>query len=461
MMSKQVYKMFIISICILLAGCSAADPQKPAKSRHLKVMYYSESYFNQEYGDLFSTKYPDIEVEVVDYQGVDYESAKSSIEAESNFIKRVQPDVLLLSAEQYEQYVKDGLLLELEALIQRDKYTMDNVFPTIMDLLKEKGDGKLYGLSPRFYGNALFYNKDLFAKYGVTLPHDKMTWEEILDLARRFPIEGGEKERVYGFGIQDGMSIDILADRIASTQGLASVNPSTMKVTADTESWRIVWKLALEACNSGSIYIPKEPLANGSVEENLKSDPFIMGRMAMTVDDPYLLQNLQRAKDRMADFKDFQLGIAAGPVDPIEQDSSRDIRLQEIFSIWYGSPNIEAAWDFIKYVNGDDYARIKSKTMNGNILSRMGHYKEYKGNSLEAFYALKPKMVSYRRENDIPGEFYTPFQEMTQREIQRVEDKEISLDEALSKIQTEGQFILDQKLKEQEDKKTGKKTAVG
>ncbi|CAH0120382.1 MULTISPECIES: ABC transporter substrate-binding protein [unclassified Paenibacillus] len=449
---KQIYKMFVIALCIALGGCTLVKPEKSAEPRRLKIMYYSEDYFYQEYGDLFSTKYPNIEVQVVDYRGIDYESEKDGIKAETNFINKEQPDVVLLSAEQYELYAADGMLLELDSFIRKENYDIDGIYPTIIDLLKEKGGGKLYGLSPRFYGNALFYNADLFAKYGVELPHDKMTWQEILELARRFPADGDEKERVYGFGLQGSVTsdrlLDTLASSIAYTQGLTTVNPGTLKVTANTDSWRNVWKMALEAANSGAIYSPKEDFWGGSLEEYYLHKPFLMGRMAMTVDDSYLLQNIKQVKERIKAFKPFQLGIAAGPVDPFEPDSSRDIQLQEIFAIRAGSPNSDAAWEFIKYVNGVEYAKIKSRTMNGNLLSRMGSYKEeYAENGLEAFYALKPKTVSNGRESDIPNEFYPLFEELTKREIQRVQAKETTLDEALDRIQAEGQTVLDRIVK--------------
>ncbi|MDG0873339.1 extracellular solute-binding protein [Paenibacillus thiaminolyticus] len=51
----------------------------------------------------------------------------------------------------------------------------------------------MYGLSPTFVSSAVYYNKDLFEQYGVTPPQDKMTWEQLLDLAARFPVEGSPR----------------------------------------------------------------------------------------------------------------------------------------------------------------------------------------------------------------------------------------------------------------------------
>ena len=96
----------------------------------------------------------------------------------------------------------------MDTYIEKDKYNLEGIYPGLIDMLKEIGGSKLYGLSPSFYGNAVLYNKDLFNKYGVDLPHDGMSWQDILDLARRFPTEGDEKTRVYGYGDNYPVQLD-------------------------------------------------------------------------------------------------------------------------------------------------------------------------------------------------------------------------------------------------------------
>ncbi|MEK4509115.1 carbohydrate ABC transporter substrate-binding protein [Paenibacillus anaericanus] len=448
MKNRHICRMLILVICIVLGGCSAALPEKTTTPTILKVMYYDESIFYQEYGDLFITKYPNIEVQVVSTQNIDNDPEIDKATALAKLIEKEQPDVLWLDPEQYEQYAADGLLMELQTLIQKEHYDIEGIYPTIVDLIKEKSAGKLYGLSPRFYGNALFYNADLFAEYGIDPPHNQMTWKEILNLAKRFPVDGGDEDRVYGLGMQSYITSDIQTDTLAGlmarTQGMSTVNYSTMKVTVNTDSWKDIWKTAFEATESKAIYTPEEPFWGGSTEEFYKNQPFIMGRVAMVVDSADLLQHFKEVRDRVKEFKPFELGIVTGPVDPSDPSTSRDVELYEIFSIRAGSPNAEAAWDFIKYVNGDDYARVKSKTLNGNMLSRMGYYKDYVASGIEAFYKLKPKPVNYGSRGKVPTGFYSTFEELMKRELERVKNKEITVDEALGNVEAEGQTLLDQ-----------------
>ncbi|AZK45990.1 hypothetical protein EIM92_07035 [Paenibacillus lentus] len=58
---------------------------------------------------------------------------------------------------------------------------------------------------------------DLFAKYGVQLPHDGMIWREIIDTACHPPTDGDKKTRVYGFGDPYSLSWENWVFTIIST----------------------------------------------------------------------------------------------------------------------------------------------------------------------------------------------------------------------------------------------------
>lgn len=293
-------------------------------------------------------------------------------------------------------------------------------------------------------------------KNSIELPHDGMTWQEILDLARRFPTEGDKDTRVYGFGVQYGMSMENLASYIASAQGLQFLNPDTMKVTINTDSWKQTYKLAMDAIDSKAIYIPDENgFQGGTMEEYYKSRPFLMGRVAMSVESPYLLQDMKQAQDVITDYKPFQLGVAAGPVDPADPQTTRSLYFSDIFAIRANSPNADAAWEFIKFINGEEFAKVKSRSLNNGLLSRMGISTEFNGVNLESFYKLKPKFdsSSSRDYAKIPDDFYMQYQPILEREMKLAQEKKKSIDEALQTVQDEAQALLDKALKDEAAKK--------
>ncbi|MNO40456.1 Bacterial extracellular solute-binding protein [compost metagenome] len=453
MKSRLLHKVVLLAMAFLLvAGCSTTSKteEKANLNSSIKVMFWDQSYFFQQYGDLFTVNYPNIEIQVVSTQSLYNEGAGDYNKALKDLIDKEKPDILMLNADTYEQYVAEGRLQELDSLIDRDKYKIDNIYPALIELLKERGAGKLYGLSPSFSANAIYYNADLFKKYGVELPHDGMSWQEIFDLAKRFPTDGDKDTRVYGFGTDYNMTLNNMGQTISNTQGLKDVNADTLKVTVNTDSWKQVYQLAMDALESNTIYNPEPTTGAIMMEDYFKKQLFIMGRVAMTTSGSYMLQNMQQAKAAIADFKPFELGIAAGPVDPAEPDATRDIYINEVFAINANSPNVDAAWEFLKFINGEDYAKVKSRTMNNGLLSRMGYSTEFDGISLEVFYKLKPKLGqnNYARAQKIPDTFYTEYNPIVEREIGLVQDKKKSLDDALKVIEEEGQVALDKAVKE-------------
>ena len=460
--------MLVLLACTVFAGCTSRPAQETEQKSSLKVMFWDERYFFQEYGDLFSIGHPNVDIEVVSTSKIYNSSNGEQIDYEkafAEFVEKEQPDVILLDSSNYDKFASDGKLMELDTLIERDKYDTESIYPALIEMLKEKGGGKLYGLSPTFGGSAIFYNADLFAKYGIEVPHDGMTWQEILDLARRFPTEGDEDSRVYGFGAQYGMSMENLASSIASAQGLQFLNPDTMKVTINTDSWKQAYKLAMDAVDSKAVYIPEgNGFQGGTMEEYYKSQLFVMGRIAMSVESIYMLQNVKQAQDQLKDYKPFQIGIAAGPVDPADPQTSRNLYFSDIFAIRANSPNSDAAWEFIKFINGEEFARVKSRSMNNGLLSRMGIATEYNGVNLEPFYKLKPRLDqnASRSYEKVPNDFYMQYQPVLDRELKLVQEKKKSIDEALQTVQDEAQALLDKAVKDEAAKKaSGESTSSG
>lgn len=113
-------------------------------------------------------------------------------------IEERKPDVVLIDEAYMETMASKEMLYRLDSTIQQDNFDTDSILPFVMGRIKEMGAGSIYGLATSFYTYALYYNIDLFEQYKIDLPRDRMTWEELLALAERFPTSGSEEERVYG-----------------------------------------------------------------------------------------------------------------------------------------------------------------------------------------------------------------------------------------------------------------------
>ena len=330
----------------LLAGCSAGSKKsKDNEKSTLKVMYYDERGFYSQYGMLFSAIYPNIEFEVVSTQNV-YEEGKDYKESMKKFIEEQKPDVLMLSTDEYSRMAGEGKLYNLESFIKKDEYDLEGIVPGVVDYLKEQSDGILYGLAPNFYSQAIFYNKDMFTKYKVPFPQDRMSWKTLLELAAMFPTTGTKEDRVYG--LKAGYNSDLyqFGQMIGASQGLSFVNPTTMQMTINTDSWKAAYESAQMAIKSGTLYTEDQnAMMSGSntYESFLLKDPFIGGKVAMTMDANYLMDQIKQAKGNKA-VKDKVIqnwDLVTIPVNPQSPNENSSMSINQIFAIDAQSTNIE------------------------------------------------------------------------------------------------------------------------
>lgn len=103
------------------------------------------------------------------------------------------------------------------------------------------------------------YNADLFAKFGVELPHDGMTWQDMMNTARRFPAEGQGEDRIYGFALGHATSFSELALLIRSSQSLTMNRPETGELTLNSDGWKQAYRTALDGIESGAVAGPVNP----------------------------------------------------------------------------------------------------------------------------------------------------------------------------------------------------------
>ncbi|MNI38359.1 maltose ABC transporter periplasmic protein [compost metagenome] len=276
-----------------------------------------------------------------------------------------------------------------------------------------------------------------------------MTWEEILKLAAKFPTSGSKNTRVWGLHYPLD-NFTYLINDIATSEGVTRYNPNTLKATMNTAAWKRVISMAITAIKSNSI--------EGTNASGFDNDPFIMGRAAMTVSSQSMetLRDVTADKAAIANYKPFTIKISAGPADPKNLKTTRNIHLPSIMTINASSANKDLAWNFIKLYNGADYAKSKSQSDQflGYSLTRMDYSKEYNGHSLETFYKLQPNLETPPYVNPIGNLFNnSQYSVILQSEVKQVLSNKKTLDKALASIQTQVQKSLDDAVKKEKAKK--------
>ncbi|WP_088830607.1 extracellular solute-binding protein [Paenibacillus tyrfis] len=472
--SKWVPAGLALSLAATMTGCSSdklagSEGVKSSvtlkelgkdEKASIKVLFFDKNYFSQMYGTLFSAKFPNIDVQVVSMQNI-FDPGKDTKKEYQKLVDEEKPDVLLLpTPELFEQWAADGKLLQLDDVIRQDKFDVESMMPTVIEQIKSMGDGKLYGLAPSFFSKALFYNRDLFEKHGVPLPKNQMTWEDVLELAKRFPTNGQGEQRIYGmasyYQFNGGKPIGYEYMReIGSALGLSILDREKGTVTLQSDGWKKALTLAVDTVKSGAIYNAKDskPIEPGmTMEDIFKQELFATGKAAMSIEGSYYIETLLRAKDSFKDVKPVNWDIVTVPVDPRNPEASDSVSISKFFAVHVDSPNQRAAWELVKYINSEEVAKAVSSSSPGELSSRTAYIKERDGRSLEPFTMLKLVRNGYPKGAEpVPASFYSAFDQMAQAEVQAVVESKKSVDEALKTMQEKGQDIYSKAKREQKN----------
>jgi multiple sugar transport system substrate-binding protein len=166
----------------------------------------------------------------------------------------------------------------MNPLIKQNKFDLNRIEPAILEEMKSYSDkGELFGLPYTANFTALFYNKDLFDKFGVAYPKDGMMWSEVVDLAKKMT------RNVDGVQYR-GLDPENIT-RISSPLGVTYVDKQTNKPTI--QSWKPGYDLLQSIIN-----IPGNA-PTGTIKK-FDGDPFFKDKVvAMTA-----------TTNAIADFKD-------------------------------------------------------------------------------------------------------------------------------------------------------------
>lgn len=254
-MTKKSLLIGIASLCVLyvliLSGCSHANSNAPdgehprnveqSKEREqseisnepVTLTMYQGGSFSQEEFDRYITdpvkkKYPDITVQIIFKDNdkahpvmLDYLIA-SNTDLDILFIDSAALNSLAGNA---------GLLYDLTDMVKSDQLDLNRFDQVALEPVKAQGNsGELYALPFSINYAALFYNVDIFDKFGTAYPRDGMNWPEVIELAKQLQIKDGD---IQYRGMATGLFV-----RLASPLSLPSVDPETGTAQLQTDGWR-------------------------------------------------------------------------------------------------------------------------------------------------------------------------------------------------------------------------------
>ncbi len=142
----------------------------------------------------FEAKYPDIKVKVSVLSWTDYWS-----KLQTRLASGSAPDVFAVNGGWLQVFASKNVVKDITSYVEKDNALVSDLFPMAIETFKYKG--KIYGLPRDFNTYVVFYNKDLFDKYGVSYPKSNWSWDDYLATAKALTKDVNGDGRLDTWGV--------------------------------------------------------------------------------------------------------------------------------------------------------------------------------------------------------------------------------------------------------------------
>ncbi|MCM1057335.1 MAG: sugar ABC transporter substrate-binding protein [Firmicutes bacterium] len=332
----------------MLTGCGDGDSGKSGSGDvTLKWAIWDEST-TQYWGDIkkaYEDSHPGVTIEMVDLGSTDYMTVLATeLSGEGSDF-----DVVTIKdVPGYATLVQKGSIIALDDYISKDKVDLAKFAGATDQVLV---DGKLYELPFRNDFWVLFYNKDLFDKKGVAYPTNDMTWEEY-DLLARQMTDTTFGSQVYGGHYHTWRSCIGLMSVLDGQHTILDGNYEFMKP---------YYEMVLAQENDGVV----RKYSDLKTEGLHYSAAFSGGDVAMMNQGSWfiatLISNLKSGEYDSSLCGNW--GIVKYPhAEGVEPGST--LGTITGLSVTSASDTPDAAWEFVKWVSGEEGAAVMASSGN-------------------------------------------------------------------------------------------------
>ncbi|MBN9072239.1 MAG: sugar ABC transporter substrate-binding protein [Rhizobiales bacterium] len=353
----------------LLGGLSvlALAAQAEAGTVRVTVAEYSSKtgpYFEEAKKE-FEAKNPGIEIqfEIVPWD-VLLQKLTTDIAAGTN------ADLSIIGTRWLIDFVQQGVAEPLDQYITpefKDRFIETFLSPSIME-------GKTYGLPIAASARAMYYNKDILSKAGVSEP--PKTWDELKADAQKIKDAGGD---VFGYGLQ-GKEIETdvyfyYAMWSYGTEILNKDGTSGLGTPGALEAAKMYKSLIDEGLTE-----PGVTSLNREDVQNL----FKQGKVGMMITAPFLSNQIKEEAPKL------NYGVAAIPAGPTGARGTYGVT--DSIIMFQNSKNKDEAWKFLdflftteqraKFTQGEGFLPVNKEE------AKMPYYTD--NADLKAFTALLP-----------------------------------------------------------------------
>jgi multiple sugar transport system substrate-binding protein len=142
----------------------------------------NESAYFEAIADQFTARYPNITVEIDPVN-------------RDPLLQYSDADVFLLDQWDYAEFKERGMVMELGTFIEMDEsFDPSDFFPGTIEYFSDQG--QTWAIPAGMNPGVMYYNKDLFDRYGVEYPQTGWTWDDFLAATTAISHPG---ENIFGY----------------------------------------------------------------------------------------------------------------------------------------------------------------------------------------------------------------------------------------------------------------------
>ena len=225
----------LVTACSTNADNTAVPPKEAAPVKDNKepvelVVYNAsnstataEAFMDSDIGKEIKAKFPQVTIKFI-------ATGKGTTPNEL-IVSGQAVDLVLCSIFSFPSLAETQLLYDMSELVKKNKYDLNRLGPNTVEFQKQFGGG-IYGFPVASAPTALFYNKDIFDKFGVPYPKDGMTWDETYELAKKMTrTDAGTT--YYGFATRYPFMYN------TNQLSLSYYNPTTQSVQVTDDKFKL------------------------------------------------------------------------------------------------------------------------------------------------------------------------------------------------------------------------------
>lgn len=279
----------------------------------------------------FNEKHPSIKV------NADFVVANLDQKIQTRIAGGDPPDVLQTDATRFGQFVRKNIYRPLDDLITRDKINKADYFDVLLPAFQFQG--KTYGIPKDNGSTALAYNIAHFDAAQAPYPNDDLTWDSMLDIAKKLTKKEGDKISQYGLLVNPVFS-NYYPFILQNGGDVFSKDLSSFEMASPPAAEALQW--IGDLANKHGV-APTPDVANDIGNEAA----FLAGKVSMYYVWASSIGNLRA-------IKSFDWDIVQLP----KRKQRGDQVNGAAFPMYAGTKKVDAAWEMCKWTFGPDGERI-------------------------------------------------------------------------------------------------------